>query len=89
MLWGMRMIEEYDTIEGRCRMLGHQVPFRYCRLVSGGKPCSGILDCWFERLEIADFIRSHYSDEEIEKILSPPKPKVATLIELIEKARQR
>lgn len=85
----MGMIEVYDNIEGRCKMLGHQVPFRYCRLVNGGLPCSGILDCWFERLEIADFIQSHYSDEEIEKILSPPKPKVTKLIELIEKARGR
>jgi hypothetical protein len=85
----MNMVEEYDTIEGRCRMLGHQVPFSYCRLLNSGLPCSRILDCWFERFDIEDFMKRHYSEEELKKILSPPKPKITTLIELIEKARGR
>ena len=38
--------------------------------------------------DVEDFMKRHYSEEELEKILSPPKPKVTTLIELIEKAKR-
>ncbi len=69
-------------------MLGHDVPFRYCRTVNG-LPCSKIFDCWYQRMPIEEFIRQHYSQEEIDQILSPPKPKITTLVELIEKAKKR
>ena len=82
------MIEQYDEEVCRCRMLGHDVPFRYCR-TGNGRPCSKIFDCWYERMPVEDFIRRHYSQEEIDQILSPPKPKIVTLVELIEKAKGR
>jgi len=40
-------------------------------------------------MPIEEFIRQHYSQEEIDQILSPPKPKITTLVELIEKAKKR
>ncbi len=81
-------ITEFDTIAGYCRMLGHKVPFTYCRSMKEGLPCSKILDCWFEILPIEQFVTDHYTPEEQEKFLLPSKPKVATLIELIEKAKR-
>ncbi len=72
-----------------CRMLGHHIPFKYCRTANNGIPCAKILDCNFERIPIREFIESHYSDEEKEKIFSPAKQKIATIYELIEKAKNR
>ena len=73
----------------RCRLLGHDVPFSYCRQVAEGLPCRLVLDCWHEAFEVAEFIEEHYTAEQRHEFLAPPKPKVASLVELIEKARRR
>ncbi|OPZ99531.1 MAG: hypothetical protein BWY71_00959 [Planctomycetes bacterium ADurb.Bin412] len=82
-------IERHDIRKIRCRMLGHEVPFGYCRQGCGELPCRKIFDCWFEVFPVEEFMREHYSREQIEKILSPPPDKVTTLIDLIQRAQQR
>lgn len=81
-------IEEHDQREGYCRMLGHHVPFSFCRAQADGRPCRKILDCWFEKFDIRSFLSEHFTEEQIDAFLTPPKPKMATLLELIEKAKQ-
>ncbi len=74
----------------RCRKLGNPVPFSYCRTENRGSPCSKIIDCWYEVFMVEDFLRRELEPEEWERIFSqPPKPKVLTLLELIEEARKR
>jgi hypothetical protein len=80
-------IDAHDQCEAYCRMLGHSVPFGYCRRVADGLPCRKILDCWFERFDVTAFVRKHYTPEQIGRFLSPPKPKMASLVELIERAK--
>jgi hypothetical protein len=80
-------IEAHDRCEAYCRMLGHSVPFRYCRGVADGLPCRKILDCWFECFDVAAFVKEHYTAEQIESVLAPPKPKMTSLVELIERAK--
>lgn len=82
-------IEKFDNEKGYCRMLGHQVPFTYCRSMKGGLPCGKIKDCWFERIDISSFIDENYSAEEQEKIFAPSRTKVSSLVELIEAAKAR
>jgi hypothetical protein len=82
-------IETYDREEGYCRMLGHYVPFQYCRTLKDGMPCHRILDCWFERLPVEDFIAEHYSADEQAKMFEPPKAKITSLLEIIEKAKKK
>jgi hypothetical protein len=82
------VIDRYDELEGYCRMLGHHLSFQYCRTVADGLPCGKILDCWFEKIDAAAFVQEHYSEAERERIFAPPKPKVASLLELIENARK-
>ena len=82
------MIEMYDNLENRCSMLGHQIQFKYCRSLKDNLPCSKILDCWFEMIPIRDFIHAHFTEEEINIFLSPSKPKIVTLVDLIEKAKR-
>jgi len=81
-------IEEHDQRRTHCRMLGHEVPFAYCRRPGRGWPCHRILDCWFETFGVEDFLRRHYRPEEIREIVAPPQPKLSTLVELIEQARR-
>ena len=70
-------------------MLGHNILFEYCRTVKDSLPCSKIRDCWFEKIPVNDYLNECYSKEEIEKVLAPPRQKVVTLLELIEKAKRK
>lgn len=81
--------EIFDKERGYCRMLGHELTFSYCRLAAGDRPCFKVLDCWFQRFDVDAYIRHHFSETEIADFLKPPKPKVLTLIDLIEQARSR
>lgn len=80
-------IKEHDDKLTHCRMLGHEVPFRYCRTGATGQSCRKIFDCWFQTFDIESFMKAHYTDEEIQAILSPPKPKMETLVDLIRKSK--
>ncbi|MBF0377772.1 MAG: hypothetical protein HQK72_09850 [Desulfamplus sp.] len=79
----------FDSESGYCRMLGHDVLFSYCRIAKDGIPCFKIMDCWFERLPIDDYMKSNYSENEIDKILEKPASKITTIYDLIEQAKKR
>ena len=70
-------------------MLGHHLGFSYCRTMNESLPCSKILDCWFETFAVQEFIEQNYTEEERQKIFAPPKPKITSLLEAIEKAKNR
>jgi hypothetical protein len=80
--------DRFDTQRGYCRRLGHDVDFAYCRVASEGIPCFKILDCWFERFDVQTFMKTWYSPQELASILTGPCHKIATLYDLIEKAKQ-
>ncbi|MDZ7371583.1 MAG: hypothetical protein ONB12_10485 [candidate division KSB1 bacterium] len=82
------MIDQFDELETRCPMLGHSVKFYYCRTTSGDEPCRRLPDCWFERIPVHDYIRTFFSVEQQERFFQPPPPKLVTLVELIERAKQ-
>jgi len=66
-------------------MLGHTLGFRFCRTMNGGLPCHNILNCWFERFGVEAFIAENYSKEELQAIFKPPKMKIATMVEVLDK----
>lgn len=70
-------------------MLGHAVPFGYCRLLNNNLPCGKVLDCWFETIPVEKFIEDSYTEQERERIFTPAPAKVNTLLDLIEKAKKR
>jgi hypothetical protein len=82
-------IAVFDEKAGYCRILGHHLRFSYCRSCREGLPCFKILDCWFEKFDVRTFIEENFSSEEIGQFLSPPKPKVQTLMTLIRQAQER
>jgi len=53
--------------------------------MSAGLPCHNILNCWFERFDIETFIAENYCKEELRDIFKPPKMKIATMLEVIDK----
>lgn len=81
-------IDAHDKCNIRCRMLGHEVNFSYCRQVGSDLPCRKILDCWFETFDVQTFLNQHYTAEQIQKILQPPRPKLTSIVELIRQAQQ-
>lgn len=81
------MKEQFDSINGYCRKLGHHLQFNYCRGENNGLPCAKIQNCWFEKIPINEFLNNHYDLESISYIFEPPQTKVASIIELIQKAQ--
>jgi hypothetical protein len=47
------------------------------------------MDCWFEKIQIKEFLEENYKEEEIAYIFSSSKPKITSLVELIEQAKKR
>ena len=41
------------------------------------------------RFDINRFLADHFSNEELDLVFSPPKPKLESLVEMIEQAKKR
>ena len=88
-------ITEYDQLETYCRKLGHSVPFGYCRIENcshienGRLPCAKILDCWFEKIPIQEFVQKHYSRQEQEAIFAPARSRLEVICDIAEQIRNR
>jgi hypothetical protein len=88
------MLSEHDQdVLPRCRRLGHEVPFGYCRQETTGKPCRLVLDCWWERFDVRSFLQAHLSAEAMAQVeqagAAPPPSKVLSLVDMIQQARDR
>ena len=88
------MLSEHDQDAlPRCRRLGHEMAFGYCRQETGGKPCRLILDCWWERFDVRSFLRAHLPPEVMAQVEragnSPAPPKVQSLLDLVQQAKER
>ncbi|VBB43019.1 conserved hypothetical protein [uncultured Desulfatiglans sp.] len=79
-----------DDFEIRCPRLGHQISFAYCRRENHGLPCSRTLICWHPYFPVEAFLRTELTQEEWDAVFeAPPRPKLLSLVELIEKAKER
>jgi hypothetical protein len=79
-----------DDFKIRCRKLGHQICFSYCRKENEGLPCFKTLDCWYPFFPVREYLRRELSPEEFtETFEKPQKPKVLSLVDLIERAQKR
>ncbi len=83
------MISDNDHRKKRCPMLGHEVEFKYCREPGNDIPCAKIGDCWFEIFNVVEFLKSNYSEDNLEAISRPIKPKTLSLFEIMEQVKQR
>ena len=82
------MDTSHDKRQLRCPRLGGRITFKYCRTVDNA-PCWKILDCWWEQMDIRRFVEENYSQDVLEALEgASPKPKILSLLELIEQARR-
>jgi len=81
--------DTYNAHRRYCRVLGHDVPFSYCREPGNRLFCSRIFSCWGGIFDIRKFIQANYSEEEVRAALKPQQPKVSTLFSLIRQAQER
>lgn len=84
------MIDAHDAKQCRCKRLGHTVTFHYCRTQEGNSVCPHILNCWWERFDVAAFLEEHLSPEDYAKVAAPPPPrrKLESIMDLIEAAKK-
>jgi hypothetical protein len=77
-----------DNFMIRCPRLGHQIYFSYCCSENQGLPCFKTIDCWHQHFPVKEHLEQTLTPEEWDKIFNnPPKPKMLSLLELIEKAK--
>ena len=83
------MAESKDHLQRRCPRLGGTVLFKYCRNCGEqGTCCFKILNCWWEIFDIEAFLRANMREEDFQRLVhARPKPKMVSLLELIEKAQ--
>ena len=82
------MIEKHDDQTIRCPRLGDEVNFKYCRIMNDRLPCRWIIGCWQMHIDMNRFLADYYSKDELDRVFAPPKPKVESLVELIEKSKR-
>ena len=75
----------------RCPRLGNPVPFEYCEVCGDNThPCFKILDCWWEYFDVVQYLKDKLPEEQFRRIMAAkPKPKITSLVELIEQAKKR
>ena len=85
------MSDQQDSLVRRCPRLGNPVPFNYCEICDDDQqPCFKILDCWWEHFDVVQYLKDNLSEDQFNRLTEArPKPKVTSLIELIEQARKR
>ena len=78
-----------DEFQIRCPRLGHQISFSYCRVENTGLPCFKTLDCWYHHFQVEEFLKKELSEEEWKNAFgNQGKPKVLSLLEMIEQAKK-
>ena len=81
----------YDDLKDEmiyCRLLGHEVPFSYCRRPGSDVFCRNITGCWEGKIDIHSFLAANYTSEQIAEGFKPKAPKLETLLDLIQKAKE-
>lgn len=82
------MLEEYDDEMIRCPRVGGYVNFKFCRSENSMLPCRWVIDCWQARMDIKAFLDEHFSEADRAKIFVPPRPKLESLVEMIERVKK-
>jgi hypothetical protein len=85
------MKNKESSLMRRCPRLGNPVPFDYCEICGDDQqPCFKILDCWWEYFDVVQYLKENLTKDQFNQLVQArPKPKITSLIELIEQARKR
>jgi len=84
------MTHSVNPLSRRCPRLGGPVNFSYCMRCELEQPCFKVVDCWWETFDIVRYLQEHLPEEQFTRVLNArPKPKVASLVEIIAQTKQR
>jgi len=85
------MAKEKKPLERRCPRLGGPVPFSYCKKSGEDQqPCYKIVDCWWETFDVVRYLKDNLPEDQFNQLMDTrPRPKIASLVELIEQAKKR
>jgi hypothetical protein len=80
-----------DALERRCPRLGGPVSFSYCRKGDNSETvCWKIFDCWWESFDVVGHLQACLPADKFEMIVKArPKPKIQSIVELVEQAKKR
>jgi hypothetical protein len=54
------------------------------------QPCFKVIDCWWETFDIVRYLQDNLPEDQFNRLMGTrPRPKIASLVELIEKAKSR
>lgn len=81
--------ETFDQETVYCPMLGHSVPFAYCRQAGDGLLCTRIRGCWSGRIDISTFLERCYAIGPDQQIGSHKGDKMVSIYELMLQAQER
>ncbi|KPA16823.1 hypothetical protein MHK_003009 [Candidatus Magnetomorum sp. HK-1] len=85
------MINQHDQLTQRCKRLGSEVSFEYCRVhAEPNNVCGSIIQCWWERFDVFSFLNENLPEDQFKALHQPQyKPKVTRIMEIIEQAQRR
>ena len=70
-----------------CSQLGMVIEFVYCMSMNEGLPCRNSIGCWNERIDIAAYMNTRFSDEELRKVFGGlPKSRIERIVDSIRSA---
>ena len=85
------MEESKDHLERRGAAPLNTRSFNYCR--TGGDnvaDCWKVFDCWWEYFDVVEHLKKCLPEDKFNHIVNArPKPKIVSLVELIEQAQKR
>ena len=82
--------KQHDEEQIYCRRLGRGGTFGYCRRESVTDPCSRIVQCWIERIDILGYLEQKHGAGFVDEFLNRgTKDKITSIIEIVEKAKKR
>ncbi len=79
----------YEDKAIRCPKLGGNVTFGYCLKERGPAPCQRALACWSQWFDVVQYFKRLLTEEEFHRVFfEAPKPKIVTLLDLIDSAKR-
>lgn len=83
-------MDRFDHLVLRCPRLGGEITFAYCRHEQGALPCRMTLRCWEGLIPVEEHLRGYLSNDEWDRCFNtPPKDKMATILEIADAVRKR
>ena len=82
-------IRQFDQVlHFWCPMLGQSIQFDYCRSQREGLPCHRVETCFGQHFPVGEFLMLHYTPQEIQACLAPPKGRLQRVVEAMASAEK-